>query len=129
MKVVNKHILDRLEVDDATRTRLRLVAIVRETAFCPVEHEPALLPGPDTAAHLCQVAAATDRRHGKVCTLVDRVTGGHDKLQEVKTAVTHWQITGQRSCLSYRQKTSALTRIMFKTVKQYEMNRLHMTMQ
>lgn len=80
VKVVNKHILDRLEVDDATRTRLRLVAVVRQTTFCPVEHKPALLPRPDSAAHLCQVATATDGRHGKVRTLVDRVTGNDDEL-------------------------------------------------
>ena len=76
--------------------------VVGEGPLEAVEHEPALLPGLDLAAHLDQVAAAGLLRERQVEAGVGAVAGRLDVRAQVEVVLAHGQVAGQRSRLERR---------------------------
>ncbi len=106
--MVHVDLVYRLEVDCAAQLGLVLVQVVAERALGPVEHEPALVPRPELLAHLEQVAAARVRveNHERLtCArieLIDELVAAVvNMLLQVKVALSHGQVAGQRSSLFY----------------------------
>ena len=56
---------------DISTADLGLVRVVDQRPLVPVEHEPALVPGPDPGAHLVEVAAAAAAVHHDVPAQLD----------------------------------------------------------
>ena len=60
---------------DISTADLGLVRVVDQGPLVPVEHEPALVPGPDSGAHLVEVAAAAAAVHHDVPAQLDLELG------------------------------------------------------
>lgn len=79
-----------------------LTHVVGEGVPQAVKDKPALLPGPDFASHLDQVAFAQLLREDDVAAGVHAVAGGFDVQAQVKVLFTDRQVTGQGASLQNR---------------------------
>ena len=99
--LINKDVLDRLEVDAPARLRLRPVGVVGKRALGAIENEPAPAPSPEPAAHLREEAAAGGRRHLDIRRRrVNAVSRRLNELTEVEAAVAYGEVPRHRTSLT-----------------------------